>query len=78
MSFTILFTNTRLTAESVPRIYRDKDAVKKSFSHLKSHPEPFFSRFESSTRAMLFLTVLGYIMVAIIAANGDVSYKTRL
>ena len=78
MGYTILFTNTRLKAEEALRIYREKDTVEKAFSHLKPHLEPFFSRSESGTRARLFLTVLGYTMVAIIAAKCDISYNQAL
>ena len=78
MVYTILFPNTRLRAEEALRIYREKDTVEKAFSHLKPHLEPFFSRSESGTKARLFLTVLGYTMVAIIAAKCDISYNQAL
>jgi len=44
-------------------------SVEKSFSHTKPHLEPFFSRSEEGTRARMFLTVLGYTFVAIIACK---------
>jgi len=44
-------------------------SVEKSFSHIKPHLEPFFSRSEEGTRARMFLTVLGYTFVAIIACK---------
>ena len=72
MVYPILFTNTRLKAEEVLRIYGEKDTVEKAFSHLKSHLEPFFSRSENGTRARLFLTVLGYTMVAVMASKCDI------
>ncbi|MGC8662939.1 MAG: hypothetical protein ACP5TX_00840 [Thermoplasmata archaeon] len=78
MGYTILFTNTRLKANEVLRIYREKDAVEKAFSHIKPHLEPFFSRTEGGTRARLFLTVLGYSMVAIIAEKCGISYNQVL
>ena len=74
MGYTILLTNTRLKAEEVLGIYREKDTVEKAFSHL----EPFFSRSEKGTRARLFLTVLGYTMVAMIAARCDIPYNQTL
>ena len=37
MGYTIQFTNTRLKAEEVFRIYREKDIVEKAFSHIKPH-----------------------------------------
>ena len=78
MGYTILFTNTRLKVEEVLRIYREKDTVEKAFSHLKPHLEPFFSRSENGTRARLFLTVLGYTMVAMIASKCDIPYSQAL
>ena len=78
MGYTILFTNTRLKAEEVLRIYREKDTVEKAFSHLKPHLEPFFSRSENGTRARLFLTVLGYTMVAMMASKCDIPYSQAL
>ena len=78
MGFTILFTNTRLQQDEVLRIYREKDTVEKEFSHLKPHLVPFFSRSEGGTRARLFLAVLGYTMVAIIAEKCGISYNQAL
>jgi transposase len=78
MGYTILFTNTRLKANEVLRIYREKDAVEKAFSHIKPHLEPFFSRTKGGTRARLFLTVLGYSMVVIIAEKYGISYNQVL
>jgi len=48
------------------KIYREKDAVEKSYSHINPHLEAFFSRPEERTRARIFLTVLGYALVKII------------
>jgi hypothetical protein len=48
------------------KIYREKDAVEKSFSHFNPHLEAFFSRPEERTRARIFLTVLGHALVKII------------
>ncbi len=52
--------------------------VEKAFSHLKPHLEPFFSRTESGTRARLFLTMLGYTIIAIIAAKCNTTYNKVL
>jgi len=60
------------------RIYREKDAVDKAFSHIKPHLEPFFSRSEGGTRARLFITMLGYTFVAIIAEKCGISYNQAL
>ena len=76
--YTILITNTQIPAPDVLRIYRDKDRVEKAFSHLKPHLEPFFSRSEEGTRARLFLAVLGYTMVAIIASVCGLTYNQTL
>ena len=65
--YTVLITNTNIKANELLRIYREKDVVEKAFSHIKPHLEPFFSRSEGGTRVRLFLTVLGYTLVAIIA-----------
>ena len=73
--YTILFTNTQFTANDVLRIYRGKDLVEKAFSHVKPHLEPFFSRTEAGTRARLFLTILGYTLIAIIAAKCNITYN---
>jgi len=40
------------------RYYTEKDAVEKSFSHIKPHIE-VFSRKEEGTRARMFLIILG-------------------
>ena len=75
LGYTILFTNTQFTANDILRIYRGKDLVEKAFSHVKPHLEPFFSRTEAGTRARLFLTILGYTLVAIIAAKCNITYN---
>ena len=76
--YTILITNTMIAAPDVLKIYRDKDRVEKAFAHLKPHLEPFFSRSEEGTRARLFLAVLGYTMVAIIANVCGITYNQAL
>ena len=73
MDYTKLFTNTRLKAEEVLRIYMEK-----AFSHLNPHLEPFFSRSENGTRAKLFLTVLGYMMVTMMTSKCDIPYGQAL
>ena len=60
------------------RSHREKDIVEKAFSHIKPHLEPFFSRSENVTRARLFLTILGYTMIAIMAAKCNVTYNRVL
>jgi hypothetical protein len=55
-----------------------KGAVEKAFSHPKPHLEPFFSISEKGTSARLFLTMLGYTMIAIIVAKCDTTYNQVL
>ncbi|EQD67125.1 transposase (IS4), partial [mine drainage metagenome] len=76
--YTILLTNTMIAAPEILRIYRDKDKVEKASAHLKPHLEPFFSRSEEGTRARLFLAILGYTMVAIIASVCGITYAQAL
>ena len=76
--YTVLITNTGIAANELLRIYREKDVVEKAFSHIKPHLEPFFSRSEGGTRARLFLTVLGYTLVAMIAEKCGISYNQVL
>ena len=76
--YSILFTNTSINAQDILKTYREKDAVEKAFSHIKPHLEPFFSRSEGGTRARLFLTVLGYTLMAIIAEKCGISYNQVL
>jgi transposase len=76
--YTVLITNTGIAANELLKIYREKDAVEKSFSHIKPHLEPFFSRSEEGTRARMFLTVLGYTLLAIIAEKCRISYNQAL
>ncbi len=73
-----LFTNTQFPAREILKIYGEKDVVEKAFSHVKPHLEPFFSRAEEGTRARLFLTILGYTMIAIMAAKCNVTYNRVL
>ena len=45
-SFFVLFTNTKMSAEDVLRIYRQKDVVEKAFMHSWPSMEPLHSRCE--------------------------------
>lgn len=74
IAYTILFTNIGLQENKVLRIYGEKETVEKAFLHIKSHLKPFFSWSENGKRERLFLTVLGYILVAIIAEKFGKSY----
>ena len=74
MGFFVLFTNTRMSAEDILRIYRQKDVVEKAFMHSKPCTRPLYARSESGTRARMFLTILRYTMAAIIAARCSIPY----
>ncbi len=76
--YTVLVTNTNIAASELLRVYREKDAVEKAFSHLKPHLEPFFSRSEKGTRARLFLAILGYTLAAVIASRCGIKYNQVL
>jgi len=76
--YTVLITNTGIAANDLLKIYREKDAFEKSFSHIKPNLEPFFSRSEEGTRARMFLTVLGYTLLAIISFKLGISYNQAL
>ena len=67
--YTVLFTNMQFPTSEILKVYREKDMVEKAFSHVKPHLEPFFSRTEEGTRVRWFLTMLGYTMIAIMAAK---------
>ncbi|MCL4480307.1 MAG: transposase, partial [Candidatus Thermoplasmatota archaeon] len=68
MSLFVLFTNTRMSAEDILRIYRQKDVVEKAFMHSKQCMQPLHSRSERGTRARMFLSILGYSIMAMIAS----------
>ena len=74
----MLITNTSIDASELLRIYGDKGIVEKAFSQIKPHLEPFFSRTEEGTRAGLFHTILGYSMIAIMAAKCNTTYNQVL
>ena len=69
MGFFVLFTNTKMSAEDVLRIYRQKDVVEKAFMHSKPSMEPLYARSERGTRARIFLSTLGYSILAMIASR---------
>lgn len=74
MGFFILFTNTMIGADKILRIYREKDVVEKAFMHSKAAMEPLYARTETGTRAKVFLSILGYAMIRMIANRCDLSY----
>ena len=74
MGFFILFTNTMLGTGDILRMYRQKDVVEKAFMHPKPGMEPLYARTETETRAMMFLSVPGYSIMAMIASRCGLSY----
>ena len=74
MGFFILFTITMLGAGDILRIYRQKDVVEKAFMHSKPNVEPLYARTETGTRARMFLSGLGYSIMAMIASRCGLSY----
>ena len=54
MGFFVLFTNTRMSAEDILRIYKQKDVVEKAFMHSKPCMEPLYARSERGTSLPLF------------------------
>lgn len=75
MGFFVLFTNTMIGAGEILRIYREKDVVEKAFMHSRPFMEPLYARTEKGTRARLFLSILGYSMMKMIAHKCDLSYE---
>jgi transposase len=75
MGFFVLFTNTRMSAEDILRIYRQKDVVEKAFMHSKPSMEPLHARSERGTRARMFLSILGYTIMAMIASRSGFTYQ---
>ena len=74
MGFFVLFTNTMMGTDDILRIYREKDVVEKAFMHSKAAMEPLYSRTETGTRARIFLSILEYTMIRMIANRCDLSY----
>ena len=75
MGFFVLFTNTRMSAEDILRIYRQKDVVEKAFMHSKQCMQPLHARTEIGTRARMFLSILGYSIMAMIASRSGFTYQ---
>ena len=75
MGFFVLFTNSRMSAEDILRIYRQKDVVGKAFMHSKQCMQPLHARSERGTRARMFLSILGYSILAMIASRSGFTYQ---
>lgn len=74
MGFFVLFTNTMIGADEILRIYREKDVVEKAFMHSRPSMEPLHARTGEGTRARIFLSILGYSMMRMIAHGCELSY----
>ena len=57
------------------RIYRQKDVVEKEFMHSKQCMQPLHARSERGTRARMFLSILGYSILAMIASRSGFTYQ---
>ena len=75
MGFFILLTNTKISEADILQIYRRKDVVEKAFMHSKSAMEPLYARTEDGTRAKVFLSILGYAIMAMIAYRCGLTYN---
>ena len=75
MGYFVLFTNTRMSAVDILRIYRQKDVVEKAFMHSKPCMEPLYARSERGTRARMFLSIFGYSILAMIASKSGMTYQ---
>ena len=49
MGYFVLFTDTRMSADDILRIYRQKDVVEEAFMHSKPSMEPLHARSERGT-----------------------------
>ena len=75
MGYFVLFTNTKMSAEDILRIYRQKDVVEKAFIHSKPSMEPLYARTERGTRARMFLSIFGYTIMPMIASGPGFTYQ---
>ena len=75
MGFSVLFTNTMISEEDILRMYRGKDVVEKAFMRSKSVMEPLYAHTERGTRARVFLSILGYAIIAMIASRCGLTYN---
>ena len=78
MGFFILLTNTMISEEDILQIYRKKDVVEKAFMHSKSVMEPLYAHTEGGTLAKVFLSTLGYAIIAMIAYRCGLTYNRTL
>ncbi len=75
MGFFVLLTNTMIGEEDILKIYRKKDVVEKAFMHSKYVMEPLYAHTEEGTRARVFLSILGYAIIAMITNRCGLTYS---
>ena len=69
---TVLFTTTSLSAVEVLKAYREKDVIEKTFQLMKKHGlTPVNTNTETSTRARIMLSYLGYLMLSLLRMKLD-------
>jgi hypothetical protein len=75
MGYFVLFTNTKMRTGDILRIYMQKDVVEKAFMHSKQCMQPLHARTEIGTRTRMFLSILGYSIMAMIASQSGFAYQ---
>ena len=74
----VLVTNTMIDEEDLLKMYRKKDVVEKAFMHSKHVMEPLYAHTGEGTRAKVFLSILGYGIIAMIAYTCGLTYNRTL
>ena len=64
-----------MNARDILRIYRQKDVVEKAFMHSKPCMQPLCARMERGTSLPLFLSILGYSIMAMISSLSGFTYQ---
>ncbi|MGC8726374.1 MAG: hypothetical protein ACP5RS_07385, partial [Thermoplasmata archaeon] len=78
MGYFILLTNTMKSEGDILSIYRNKDVVEKAFMRSKSVMEPLYAHTEEGTRAKVFLSILSYAIIAMIASKCGLTYNQTM
>jgi len=69
---TVLFTSTKLDPVEVLKTYREKDVIEKVFQLMKKHGlKRTNSNLETSTKARILLSYLGYLLLSLLRMNLD-------
>jgi len=75
---TVLFTSTGLDAASVLKLYREKDVVEKVFQLMKGKGmTPINASTESSTKARVLLSYLGYLLLSLLRQKLDEDFTLQ-